>query len=85
MATDKALAYRMERAFPSYELSFEPEEIHSFPVPGGTGYYVNRGEMEFSRGLIDAYVYLEYPNGESEAVRIDSEQELKLWTEHLSN
>lgn len=66
------------------EDEFTAAEVKEFPVKAGKGYSVHRGPMEFARGLIEAYVYIEFDNGDTVAERMDTEQEFKLWTEHLA-
>jgi hypothetical protein len=80
----KELAYKMQAAFPQYELDITPEQITEYPVKDGTAYVVNYGEIEFSRGLIDAYVYIVYNDGETTSQRVNTPSELELWTKHLA-
>lgn len=77
------LVARMETAL-NIEDDFSRDTVHEFKVPGGTGYYVDRGTVEFSRGTtIEAYVYIEYPDGETVAEKLTQPGELELWTTHL--
>ena len=67
------------------EDEFRADEVKEFPVKGGKGYYVDRGVVEFSRGTtIEAYVYIEYPDGETVAEKLTQPGELELWTKHLA-
>lgn len=67
------------------EDEFRADEVKEFPVKGGKGYYVDRGTVEFSRGTtIEAYVYIEYPDGETVAEKLTTPGELELWTKHLA-
>ena len=77
------LIERMAAAFKVEGLEFTTEEVKTFPVKDGQGYYVNRGAYPYSRGTLNAYVYIEWLDGETDTFRPESEQELKLWTEHL--
>lgn len=74
---------KMEQAF-KIEDDFSADTVTSVPIKNGTAYVINRGEIEFSRGMIEAYVYIEFNDGDTEAVRVDSKQELELWTTHLA-
>lgn len=81
---------KIEREFADRELDLQISDVHEFPVNNflgtqvGTGYYVNLGEIEFSRGQIDAYVYIEYSDGETTSERLSTPQELELWTTKLT-
>lgn len=80
---------KMEKAFTSREAEFKPEEIHEFETRNfagqrtGTGYYVDRGEIEFSRGQIESYVYIQFDDGEYIAEMPESPKELELWTKYM--
>lgn len=78
------IANRMQEAF-GIEDEFLPTEITVHPVRGGgTAYLIDRGVVEFSRGtVIDAYVYIEYPDGDNVAERLTVPGEVELWTVHL--
>ena len=80
----KAIAAKMENVF-GVESEFSADEIKVFPVRGnGTAYLIDRGEVEFSRGTtIEAYVYIEYPDGGTVAETLSTPGELALWTTHL--
>lgn len=73
---------KMEQAF-NVEDDFSADSVEIVPVKNGTAYVINRGPVEFSRGMIEAYVYIEFSDGETVAQRVDSAQELELWTTHL--
>ena len=74
---------KMEKAF-KLEDDFSADTVQEFPVKNGTAYVINRGPIEFSRGMIEAYVYIEFNDGEIVAERLDSEKEIELWTTHLA-
>lgn len=67
------------------ELDFTNDTVRKFIVPGdGMLYCIDRGEVEFSRGqVIEAYVYIIYPDGETVAEKLDRPGEVELWTTHL--
>lgn len=73
---------QMEKAF-NLEDDFSADTITEFHVKNGKGFLVNRGPVEFSRGLIEAYVYIVLDNGETIAERLETPSEVVLWTEHL--
>ena len=76
----------MERVFSREgELDFTNDAVKEFKVPGdGKLYLIDRGTVEFSRDqVIEAYVYIIYPDGETVAERLDRPGEVELWTTHL--
>lgn len=68
--------------------SFADLDLHSFPVRSmgnatGTGYYIAY-TVDNTRQIATAYrIAIVWDNGDVEYSTADSEQELKLWTEHL--
>jgi hypothetical protein len=74
---------KMEQAF-KIEDDFSADTVQTVPVKNGTAYVINRGEIEFSRGMIEAYVYIVFNDGEIVAERVDTPQELELWSTHLA-
>lgn len=76
------IARKMEREF-EIEDDFGSDTVHEFPVKDGQGYYIDRGPIEFARGQIEAYVYIEYADGEIVSHRCDTPKELELWTKYL--
>jgi len=63
-------------------------QLHSFPVRSmgnatGTGYYVAE-QVDNTRRIFTHYrIAIVWDDGTVEHSTADSEQELKLWTEHL--
>jgi hypothetical protein len=74
---------QMEQAF-KIEDDFSADTVQTIPVKNGTAYVINRGEIQYSRGMIEAYVYIVFNDGETVAERVDTAQELELWTTHLA-
>jgi len=68
--------------------SAEGLELHSFPVRSmgnatGTGYWIGM-EVDNTRRVYTLYrICIIWDNGDVEYSTAESEQELKLWTEHL--
>lgn len=90
MAVSKELVQRMEAAF--YEdVEFDADKIQVLECKNfagqvvGTLYMQHNGVMEFSRGQIDAWLYFEYSDGETDSIRINDEAELKFWTATIPN
>ena len=81
----KELISRLEKAL-GLEYDVNPENVTEYPeldVNGdqiGTAYILNNGVMEFSRGQLDAHVYIEYNDGDTLEERIDTPEELEHWT-----
>jgi hypothetical protein len=67
------------------ELDFTNDTVKEYAVRGGgTCYLIDRGPVEFSRGqVIEAYVYITYPDGDIVAEKLDRPGEVELWTVHL--
>jgi hypothetical protein len=64
--------------------TYEGLEVHEFPVhSGGTGYYVQWDDNNPRATYPRTELIIEWPDGEQVRQDIESEQELKLWTEHL--
>jgi hypothetical protein len=62
---------------------WEGYEIHSFPIKDGVGYYLPH-TVDNTRTVETHYeIRLIWNNGDTEESTAESEQELKLWTEHL--
>lgn len=68
--------------------SAEGMELHTFPIRSGggatgTGYYTSE-TVDNTRQIFTLYrICLIWDNGDVEYSTAESEQELKLWTEHL--
>jgi hypothetical protein len=75
----------MERVF-NIEDDFDRDTVQEFTVRGeGKGYLIDRGVVEFSRGtVIEAYMYIIYPDGETVAEKLTQPGEVELWTTHLA-
>jgi hypothetical protein len=76
----------MERTFSvEGELDFTNDTVKEFKVPGdGAAYLIDRGTVEFSRGqVIEAYLFIIYPDGETVAEKLQHPGEVELWTTHL--
>lgn len=80
----KELVRRMEAAF-SEDVEFDAEKIQTLECKNFKGelvghlYMQNNGEMEFSRGQIDAWLYFEYSDQSTDSLRINDPDELKMW------
>jgi hypothetical protein len=58
-------------------------EVHTFKVKDGRGYYISY-TVDNTRTVQTRHsIRIEYSDGTVETTTADSEQELKLWTEHL--
>lgn len=84
MAVSMEIASRMQRAF-TEDVDIDPDKVQMLEARAFNGevvgklYIQNNGPVEFSRGLIDAWLYFEYNDGETDSLRIDDEKELKFW------
>lgn len=63
---------------------FEGLEVHRYPVKNGTVYYVQWDDSNPRATFPRTELKVIFNDGEETQVSIESEQELKLWTEHLA-
>lgn len=59
-------------------------EVKTFTVKDGTGYYIAH-EVDNTRTVFTQYeILVRFNDGTTERTYATTEQELKLWTEHLN-
>lgn len=65
---------------------FDGLEVKEFPVhSGGKGYYVQWNDDNPRATYPRTEALIIWPDGEEIRTEIESDQELKLWTEHLNH
>lgn len=79
------LITRLEKAL-RLEYDVNPANVTEYPELDNTGnvigtaYILNNGEFQYSGGLVDAHVYIEYDDGDTLEERIETYEELEHWT-----
>lgn len=63
--------------------TFEGLKVNEYPVKDGTAYWVQWDDSNPRATFPRTELVILFNDGEREQVSIESEQELKLWTEHL--
>ncbi len=63
---------------------YEGFEVHTFAVKAGKGYYIAH-TVDNTRAVFTQYeIFIQFDDGTTERTDATTEQELKLWTEHLA-
>lgn len=73
----------LEKSADLFGEEWDGYEVRTFAVKDGKGFYISH-EVDNTRRIFTQHeILIQFNDGTTERTTADSEQELKLWTEHL--